>query len=328
MVRLADLPAPPPGKVGWPWTEEGPPVPEAMPPGGAWPRISIVTPSYNQGQFIEETIRSILLQGYPNLEYIVIDGGSQDESVEIIRKYEPWLSHWESKPDRGQPHAINKGLALASGPIFNWINSDDFLSPSALFEIAAAFGSRDAVAGSILYFGPDGATVGLNAPLLPERIIRDGGKDFQQPAIWMRRDHVLGCGGIDEQLHYAFDWDLAIRYFYLYPKVTYLPSVLVHFRLHEASKTVSTHERFGQEVTAILRKLLTLEQFKALHPICKRTLPLRETYRLIDHARRTNPRRPLRHLTRLALRNPQVCRTRFFWGSVRQVLQGGAAARN
>ena len=93
-----------------------------MPDGSDWPRISIVTPSYNQGQYIEETIRSILLQGYPNLEYIIIDAGSTDQTVEIIKKYEMFLSYWVSESDNGQAHAINKGLSLCTGEIFNWIN--------------------------------------------------------------------------------------------------------------------------------------------------------------------------------------------------------------
>ena len=86
-----------------------------MPDGSPWPAISLVTPSFNQGQFIEETLRSVLLQGYPRLELVVIDGGSRDNTVEILRKYEPWLTYWVSEPDRGQSHAINKGLARVTG---------------------------------------------------------------------------------------------------------------------------------------------------------------------------------------------------------------------
>src|SRR5262245_23266161 len=105
-TRLIALPPPPPSKTGWPWTEESPPLPETMPDGSPWPRLSIVTPSYNQGQFIEATIRSVLLQGYPNLEYVVIDGASTDNSVGIIKQYEKWLTYWVSEPDSGQSCAI------------------------------------------------------------------------------------------------------------------------------------------------------------------------------------------------------------------------------
>ncbi|MFM6281930.1 MAG: glycosyltransferase, partial [Dolichospermum sp.] len=115
ICTFSDLPPAPKGKTGWPWTEESERLPDQMPDGSDWPRISIVTPSYNQGKFIEETIRSILLQGYSNLEYIVIDGSSNDETVMIIEKYSRWISYWCSEKDDGQTDAINKGFRYATG---------------------------------------------------------------------------------------------------------------------------------------------------------------------------------------------------------------------
>ena len=124
---IDQLPAPPKGKKGWPWTVQTDLPKETMPNGEPWPRISLVTPSYNQGRYIEETIRSVLLQNYPNLEYVIIDGGSTDETLAILQKYEHWLTYWASEPDHGQSHAINKGFQRCTGTILNWLCSDDIL---------------------------------------------------------------------------------------------------------------------------------------------------------------------------------------------------------
>src|SRR5689334_12386427 len=122
VYKLADLPAAPAGRTGWPWTEQCPALPDTLPEGKRWPRISIVTPSFNQAAFIEQTIRSVLLQSYPAIDYIIIDGGSSDGSVAIIEKYKKYLSYWVSERDRGQSHAINKGFEAAKGDIICWLN--------------------------------------------------------------------------------------------------------------------------------------------------------------------------------------------------------------
>jgi hypothetical protein len=137
---IESLPAPPPGRRGWPWTEETPTRAAAQTATGhAWPRISVVTPSYDQGEFIEETIRSVLLQGYPNLEYVVVDGGSTDATRVILEKYAPWLDYWVSEKDRGQAHAINKGLDRSTGTIRAYLNSDDIYLPGALQHVGNTF---------------------------------------------------------------------------------------------------------------------------------------------------------------------------------------------
>ena len=111
---LIELPPPPSRKTGWPWTEESPRLPDVRPDGSPWPKLSVITAVFNAADFFEESLRSALLQGYPNLEVVVIDGGSTDGTVDIIRRYEPWIAYWVSEPDRGQSHATNKGLEAAT----------------------------------------------------------------------------------------------------------------------------------------------------------------------------------------------------------------------
>lgn len=139
VLHLADLPPPPAGKTGWPWTAESPFLPGRLPDVSIWPRLSIVTPSLNQARYIEETIRSVLLQNYPNLEFIVIDGGSTDTSLQVIRKYEAFIDHFVSEADKGQTDALNKGMRLATGEILAFINSDDYYLPGAFAAVAQQF---------------------------------------------------------------------------------------------------------------------------------------------------------------------------------------------
>lgn len=238
----------------------------------ASPIISIITPSFNQGQFIEETITSILDQNYPNLEYIIIDGGSTDNTVEIIKKYVKYLKFWVSEKDGGQANAINKGLKHCTGEIFNWINSDDYLELGALSKIANAFEDKTVqmVAGKVRNFSTPSEELIQNQHLSSEGLMRwKKGVQFVQPGVWMRRDLVEKCGGIDEQFHYAFDWDLYIRYLYLFPNVKEIQDLLVHFRLHENSKTESASDNFQQEEREIIEKIATLPEFIDLHKACQ-----------------------------------------------------------
>ena len=158
---LNDLPAPPPGKTGWPWTVETP-LAEASATGAEWPRISIVTPSYNQGAFLEETIRSVLLQGYPNLEYIVMDGGSTDGSVEVLRSFGDRVQ-WVSQNDGGQSDAINQGFARLGGDVLGWLNSDDTFAPGAfrtVMEFMAAHPDVALVYGDADFIDARGNRIG------------------------------------------------------------------------------------------------------------------------------------------------------------------------
>jgi glycosyltransferase involved in cell wall biosynthesis len=198
-------------KTGWPWTEESPQLPDKMDDGSPWPRISIVTPSYNQAEFIEETIRSVLLQGYPDMEYIIIDGGSTDGSIEIIKKYEPWLTYWISEQDRGQSHAINKGFKKASAQIYAFINSDDYYLPGALGSVAKNFNSNVGLwVGTTLQVGVDGVLRGERiAPSLDFDDVADWQKNwFRQPGCFFSNSVFEKVGGINEQLEYALDFDL------------------------------------------------------------------------------------------------------------------------
>lgn len=309
--RLSDLPAPPPGKSGWPWTEETPPLPPLMTDGLPWPRISVVTPSYNQGAFLEETIRSVLLQGYPDLDYLIIDGGSTDDSVLIIEKYAPWLSFWTSEPDRGQAHAINKGLALCDGAIFNWVNSDDVLTPGALRTVAEAMGANDAVAGPVLSFDAAGRQRLLYNRRITARNLsgKRHGVALSQPGVWVRPEAVRRLGGIDESFTCAFDAELLFRYVFHYPRIAYVDEVLIRFRLHPESKTMARSAVFRRENIAILRNLLRRPEYGPLKPHMRRRLKRLFWRRHLDKllsAGDIPPLRKLRIITAGALVRPRT----------------------
>jgi len=326
---LADLPPPTASRTGWPWTVETPPQPALRADGTPWPRISIVTPSLNQGQFIEETIRSVLLQGYPDLEYIVIDGGSNDASAAIIGKYERWLSYWVSEPDRGQAHAINNGLQRSSGDIFHWINSDDVLAVSALARIGESMRDADVAAGGVLQFDCSGHfTLVPNKNLTAKgMILSDESTSFHQPGVWIGRKDFVEAGGLDESLRYAFDWLFFLNYFSVSRRVRYLDEILVHFRLHSLSKTIAEGDRFTLEGFSVLEALRETGQTAEVRNACVvalRTYMRRfEWSKFIRSQREAVTRsRAVRALVVLlaAFADPKVRLTRFTLGAVRRIL--------
>jgi glycosyltransferase involved in cell wall biosynthesis len=206
------------------------------------PRISIVTPSYNQGDYLEATITSVLSQNYPNLEYFIIDGNSTDDSVNVIKRYADRLTYWVSEPDRGQSHAINKGFARASGDILAWLNSDDRLEPGALTAVADAarqYPHVGAFVGEGRVVNRAGKTVYYKRPdeLTFDAFCRwlDGG-DFMQPSCFFRRAAWEAAGPLDETVHIALDLDLWLR---MVPTVKFAPMnrLLSTSLAHEAAKT-------------------------------------------------------------------------------------------
>jgi glycosyltransferase involved in cell wall biosynthesis len=242
----------------WPGAVAAPTSPQS-PSSQPLPRITVVTPSYNQAAFLETTVRSVLEQGYPALDYHVIDGGSTDGSVEILRHYAPWLTSWASEPDKGQVDAIMKGLARAEGEWFNWINSDDLLAPGALWSVAEVR-SADLFAGCTQNFTRDALDRRRISRALTERdLVRmpvESRTRWHQPGIWYRTA-ALRSVGIDPALHYRFDLDLLIRYLRRFPKVEYSPHTLAWFRLHPGSKSMAYGERFDAEYRLLLTRLTT-----------------------------------------------------------------------
>jgi len=266
---LQELPPPPTDKTGWPWTEEAAPLPEtrldpsaSLRTGGlSWPRISIVTPSYNQGQFIEETIRSVLLQGYPNLEYFVIDGGSTDGTLEIIHKYEPWLTYWVSEPDEGQSDAINRGFARATGEILAWLNSDDTYLPGALHQAAetmAAYPSAAVVYGQSRFCDEQGRYVGTIGEPMEFRSLLVGHNMIPQPSAFVRRNAADRVGPLRVDLNYAMDLDYWLH-LGLAGHWKFVEEYWSTYRRYPGAKTGQRTLAVDEEVAAVCRDFLSRE---------------------------------------------------------------------
>lgn len=221
------------------------------------PSISLVTPSLNQGPFIRATIESVLSQEYPELEYLVQDGGSTDETLDILRRYEGWIT-WISEKDRGQADAINRGLHRARGEVLGYLNSDDVLRPGALHAVGEAFASRPEtlfVYGRAAYLNTEGKTV---SPYLvrPDALKRLADACFiAQPAAFFRRKVWDEVGDFDETLHHTMDYDYWLRIAERYGAScgAFLDRELAGCRMHADAKTVAGWDRGLDEIFSLVK---------------------------------------------------------------------------
>ena len=214
------------------------------------PLVSIVTPSLNQSQFIRHTIESILSQDYPNIEYWVMDGGSQDGTVEVLKSYGEKI-RWISEPDNGQSQAVNKGWMRSHGDILGWVNADDILKPSAVRHAVDAFlsdRSIGAVYGDTTYIDEAGNLI-QQYPVRSfdyEALAGDTENFIPQPSVFMRRDALEKAGFLNESLHYVMDYDLWLRIGLVAP-MKYLAKEMASLRLHSTAKTIKAMHKFADE---------------------------------------------------------------------------------
>jgi glycosyltransferase involved in cell wall biosynthesis len=229
--------------------------------GSTPPRISIITPSFNQGNFLEETIRSVLDQNYEHLEYIVIDGGSTDQSIDIIKKYETKLAYWVSEKDRGQSHAINKGFQVSTGEIIAWLNSDDCYLTGTLDTVSRFFQEHphvDLLYGDVILIDRESRTLDVRK-VVPYNytLALYSLSGIPQPSAFFRRRALDVVGLLDEDLHYQMDTEFFLRFGKHRLRVEYLPVPLAKFRLHPRSKTISEYDDKVQEANRkILEKMM------------------------------------------------------------------------
>ncbi len=248
-MKTIPLPPPETPRTGWPWSAEETPAYDLS---LHWPKITVITPSFNQGCYLEETIRSILLQGYPNLEYFVIDGGSRDNSPALIQKYSSHLAWGVSEPDRGQGHAINKGLERATGDVVAWLNSDDWYKPGTLEFVGRHFRENPEshwLACGVQNFWDGGELHTLVLPRFQSAAALLGRQQYamHQPGIFWSRQALKKNGLLNEQRHYSFDHEYWFRLLLQGFTPVCKDFVAAGFRLHPDSKTQSNLRRTIEE---------------------------------------------------------------------------------
>ncbi|HEU0253831.1 MAG TPA: glycosyltransferase family 2 protein [Pyrinomonadaceae bacterium] len=287
-------------------------------------KLSIITPSFNQGRFLEETIMSVFNQGYKSLEYIVIDGGSNDESVEIIRRYEDRLAYWVSEKDRGQVHAINKGLQKVTGDVVAFVNSDDVYLPGAFSSVINYFNEHpecEWVCGDTIMFG-DGYDTKVIRAVVPRSAAHCLSWAYRAPQPGHFWKTELVKSGFQERWPYDFDHDMYVRLLLSGHKCDYIPVPMAGYRLHEVSKTIAEGHRQIEEFDRIAEfyepQLQGVDQ-----RWCKATRFLRLSYAASEAGRKSEA---ISWLARAFATHPEGVLNRPFWGCLRRLTLRNSAA--
>jgi glycosyltransferase involved in cell wall biosynthesis len=286
------------------------------------PKISIITPTLNQAQYLEETILSVLQQDYERLEYIVVDGGSSDGTLAILKKYAHRLTHWESGQDRGQAHALNKGLERATGDIVAYINSDDVYLPGAFAAVERHFAAHPGcewLCGDTLVFGAGDIATSLCVAEIPRTAAHSLCWAYRAPQPGMFWKRSLLDGGFAERWRYCFDHELYVRLLLAGLCCDHLPIPVAAYRLHAVSKTVAEGDGFGREFDEIA-EIYQDRLGGAGRRWCKATLALR---RSVAASRAGRTREAARELMQALIVHPEGVRSRLFWGALKAGLTAG-----